>query len=80
VYKTFSCSWQLMAISANRAIHKIRIKKGGLSPLFAFKTSSRTGFLQKLQQAMGYSSLAVALGYLIGLDIPQLAIRTCRSF
>ena len=32
----------------------------------------RTGSLQKLQQAMGHSSLAVTLSYLRGLDIPQL--------
>lgn len=38
----------------------------------AIAVYKQTGSLEKLQQAMGHSSLAVTLGYLRGVDIPQL--------
>lgn len=38
----------------------------------AIAVYKQTGSLEKLQQCMGHSSLAVTLGYLRGVDIPQL--------
>ena len=34
----------------------------------------QTGSIQKLQQVMGHASLAVTLGYLRGVDVPQLEV------
>ena len=55
---------------------KVNLKEG--RTLYSFRNSSaielfkRTGSLQKLQQAMGHSSLKVSLIYLRGLEINEL--------
>lgn len=40
----------------------------------AIEIFKRTGSLQVLQQAMGHGSIAVTLGYLRNLDVPQLTV------
>lgn len=40
----------------------------------AIAVFKQTGSIQKLQQVMGHASLAVTLGYLRGVDVPQLEV------
>ena len=40
----------------------------------AIEVYRRTGSLNALQQAMGHASLAVSLGYLRNLEVPQLEL------
>ncbi|MDB4587660.1 site-specific integrase [bacterium] len=68
----FKCLWSRYKrssqhISAEQTLYSFR--HTGAIEIF-----KRTGSLQILQQAMGHASLAVTLGYLRNLDVPQLTI------